>query len=166
MYAQALGSILGLIICLYEYVYGDLILIGNKFNPETGYLSFICGYTLYPLCILLFLISLIITLLNKKTLLLKIEKINKYLTHITVIIGLLGCKYYFIIPALLILYRYYIPILLEYDLNRADVQLKKRNKIIKLLKNNFGKHTIVKLFNVSYEEVEILELLYCHKRKM
>ena len=36
---------------------------------------------------------------------------------------------------------------------------------LELLKNNIGKHTIVKLLNVSYEEVEILELEYCSKRR-
>ena len=30
MYAQAFGAILGLIACLYEYVYGNLIVIGNR----------------------------------------------------------------------------------------------------------------------------------------
>ena len=30
MYAQAFGAILGLIICLYEYVYGDFVVMGNK----------------------------------------------------------------------------------------------------------------------------------------
>ena len=36
---------------------------------------------------------------------------------------------------------------------------------LELLKNNIGKHAIVKLLNVSYEEVEILELEYCSKRR-
>ena len=41
----------------------------------------------------------------------------------------------------------------------------RQSAIVELLKNNIGKHTIVKLLNVSYEEVEILELEYCSKRR-
>ena len=57
MYAQAFGAILGLIACLYEYVYGNLIVIGNRFVPGMDYINFICGYALYPLCIKVFFIS-------------------------------------------------------------------------------------------------------------
>ena len=67
MYAQAFGAILGLIACLYEYVYGNLIVIGNRFVPGMDYINFICGYALYPLCIIVFFISLFNLILNKKT---------------------------------------------------------------------------------------------------
>ena len=107
MYAQAFGAILGLIACLYEYVYGNLVVIGNRFVPGMDYINFICGYALYPLCIIVFFISLINLILNKKPNQLKnVALLNKILAHITVIIGILGCKFYFIIPALLILYKY------------------------------------------------------------
>ena len=81
------------------------------------------------------------------------------------LIGILGCKFYFIIPALLILYQYYIPVLFEHDLKREEREANRQSAIVELLKNNIGKHTIVKLLNVSYEEVEILELEYCSKRR-
>ena len=145
MYAQAFGAILGLIACLYEYVYGNLIVIGNRFVPGMDYINFI---------------------LNKKPNQLKnVALLNKILAHITVIIGILGCKFYFIIPALLILYQYYIPVLFEHDLKREEREANRQSAIVELLKNNIGKHTIVKLLNVSYEEVEILELEYCSKRR-
>ena len=66
MYAQAFGAILGLIACLYEYIYGNLVVIGNRFVPGMDYINFICGYALYPLCIIVFFISLINLILNKK----------------------------------------------------------------------------------------------------
>ena len=166
MYAQAFGAILGLIACLYEYVYGNLIVIGNRFVPGMDYINFICGYALYPLCIIVFFISLFNLILNKKPNQLKnVALLNKILAHITVIIGILGCKFYFIIPALLILYQYYIPVLFEHDLKREEREANRQSAIVELLKNNIGKHTIVKLLNVSYEEVEILELEYCSKRR-
>ena len=105
-------------------------------------------------------------ILNKKPNQLKnVALLNKILAHITVIIGILGCKFYFIIPSLLILYQYYIPVLFEYDLKREEREANRQSAIVELLKNNIGKHTIVKLLNVSYEEVEILELEYCSKRR-
>lgn len=165
MYTQALGSVLGIMVCLYEYVYGDLTLIGNKFTEDTSYISFFCGYTLYPLCIIVFLISLFIMLLNKeKSSFNKLKKTNKYLSHIAVIIGFLGCKYLFIVPAILILYCYYIPVLFEDDLKNKKNKLKREGEVVELLKSNLGNHTIVKLLGVSYEEVEILKLLYIDKR--
>ena len=66
---------------------------------------------------------------------------------------------------LLILYQYYIPVLFEHDLKREEREANRQSAIVELLKNNIGKHTIVKLLNVSYEEVEILELEYCSKRR-
>ena len=166
MYAQAFGAILGLIACLYEYVYGNLVVIGNRFVPGMDYINFVCGYALYPLCIIVFFISLINLILNKKPNQLKnVALLNKILAHITVIIGILGCKFYFIIPALLILYQYYIPVLFEHDLKREEREANRQSAIVELLKNNIGKHTIVKLLNVSYEEVEILELEYCSKKR-
>ena len=94
----------------------------------------------------------------------KLDKINKIVAHFAAGIGLLGCKYYFIIPCLLILHKYYMEVLFEGDLNKKT-EAQKQQEIIWLLNNNFGKHIIVKLLNVSYEEVEILNLMYCKKKK-
>ena len=55
-------------------------------------------------------------------------------------------------------------VLFEGDLNKKT-EAQKQQEIIWLLNNNFGKHLIVKLLNVSYEEVEILNLMYCKKKK-
>ena len=46
MYAQALGAILGLILCLYEYVYGDLVVIGNLTLSNSNILSSIVIFVL------------------------------------------------------------------------------------------------------------------------
>ena len=85
MYAQAFGAILGLIACLYEYVYGNLVVIGNKFVPGMDYINFVCGYALYPLCIIVFLISLINLILNKKPNQLKnVALLNKILAQMCI----------------------------------------------------------------------------------
>ncbi|WP_455542536.1 hypothetical protein [Intestinibacter sp.] len=165
MYTQALGAILGLIACLYQYVYGQLLIIGNKPLSDMNILSIFCSYTLYPLCIIIFFMSLFLMLCSKHPNFFgKLDRVNKFTTHVTVIIGLLGCKYYFIIPGLLILYRYYIPVLLEDDLKKTKEEAQKQELIIELLNKNLGKHTIVKLLNVSYEEVEIINLQYCQTK--
>lgn len=165
MYAQALGAILGLILCLYEYVYGDLVVIGNLTLSNSNILSLICGYTLYPLCLVLFFMSFALKIYSQKQdIYKKLDNINKILAHLATCIGLLGCKYYFIIPGLLILHNYYMPVLFEGDLNKKT-EAQKQKEIVALLNKNLGKHIIVKLLNVSYEEVEILNLQYCKKKK-
>lgn len=165
MYAQAFGAILGLIICLYEYVYGDFVVMGNIPTSNLNILSLICGYTLYPLCITLFFMSFALNIYKEKqSTYQKLDKINKIVAHFAAGIGLLGCKYYFIIPCILILHKYYMEVLFEGDLNKKT-EAQKQQEIIWLLNNNFGKHIIVKLLNVSYEEVEILNLMYCKKKK-
>jgi len=158
MYAQALGALLGLIACLYGYVHGDILLIGKAPFETTSALELFCGYTLYPLCILIFLLSIILHLLKYQENTQSIKSINKFLTHITVVIGVLGCKYYFIVPGLLILYKFYMPVLFENDYKNREEQLKKQSEAQSLLNKNFSKHTIVKLLDISYEELEKIEL--------
>lgn len=171
MYAQAFGAVLGLIACLYEYVCGGITIIGNKPFPNAGIISVFCGYTLYLLCLIILLLSFVLPLMDKQPdKFYEINQINKFLTHLTVIIGLLGCKYYFIVPGILILYNYYMPVLFEddfkneedldheYDFKHKDKKTQKQIDAINLLNNDVSKHTIVKLLNMSYEEVEELEL--------
>ena len=57
-----------------------------------------------------------------------------------------------------------MPVLFEGDLNKKT-EAQKQKEIVELLNKNLGKHIIVKLLNVSYEEVEILNLQYCKKKK-
>ena len=120
---------------------------------------------LYTSCITLFFMSFALNIYKEKqSTYQKLDKINKIVAHFAAGIGLLGCKYYFIIPCLLILHKYYMEVLFEGDLNKKT-EAQKQQEIIWLLNNNFGKHIIVKLLNVSYEEVEILNLMYCKKKK-
>lgn len=108
-YTQAVGSLLGLIACLYAYLRGDMLLYSN-INGNYDYLGFdgvLASYLLYPLCFFSFIFALIISskpeVMSKKFLNVEFSKYNHYLIVITVLVGLLGCKIYFIVPAALIL---------------------------------------------------------------
>lgn len=121
-YTQAVGSVLGLVASLYAYIRGDLLLYSN-INGNYDYLGFdgvVASYLLYPLCFFSFIFALTIftkpELINKKFLNVEFSKYNHYLIIITVLVGLLGCKIYFIVPAALILCNSYITIII----NRND----------------------------------------------
>lgn len=147
-YLQIFGGLLGFLVCLYGYVCGDLILIGKNPFLDLNIVGFICGYTLYPLCFLVVLLPLI-----SKAFRINIEFINKKITHLTVIIGLLGCKYFFIIPGIFILFNYYMPVLFEKDLKKKETE----KKAIELLNNNLGKQSIMKILDISCEDIEKLD---------
>lgn len=109
-YMQALGSITGMIICIYSYLRGDLItyssLAGNY--DSTTINKILASYILYPLCITTF-IALAYSYLSpnyeKQSIInTNIHKIISSLIYITVIVGLLGCGIYFILPSLLLTY--------------------------------------------------------------
>lgn len=107
-YSQALGAIIGIAACIYCYLNGNLLLYSNL-NGNFDLLSFngiLASYTLYPLCFLTFIMGTLLAIPNmskKKFISIQVTKINSTLVYLTVIIGLLGCTIYFIIPALLLL---------------------------------------------------------------
>lgn len=107
-YTQALGSVLGMISCIYCYLRGDLllyyILSGNY--DSLHFRGIIASYTLYPLCILTFILSIcsISNTKNKKVLGIDFNKVNTSFKYITIIIGLLGCDIYFIVPTLFLIF--------------------------------------------------------------
>lgn len=107
-YSQAIGSIIGIAACIYCYLNGNLITFSNL-NGNFDLISFngvLASYTLYPLCILTFIMALILAIpsvLNKKIMTIEITSINSTLVYLTVIIGILGCNIYFLIPALILL---------------------------------------------------------------
>lgn len=115
-YSQALGGIVGIIACIYCYLNGDLLTYSNL-DGNFDIISFngiLASYTLYPLCFLIFIMAIILSSPNisqQKIININITKINTAILYLTVLIGILGCGVYFIIPALLLLlktliYRY------------------------------------------------------------
>ena len=111
-YTQAIGATLGMIACVYAYLNGYMFVyanIGNNFD----YLWFkgvISSYLLLPLCILNLFLSLIKSYIsNKEISNTKFESINVFAIVLTTIIGFMGAKIYFFIPAILILFNLISP---------------------------------------------------------
>ena len=107
-YSQALGAVLGITSSIYCYLIGNLLLYSNL-DGNFDLLSFngiLASYTLYPLCFLTFIMAILLaipSLSKKKFINIELTKINSTIIYLTVIIGILGCTIYFIIPALLLL---------------------------------------------------------------
>ncbi|SCH65369.1 MULTISPECIES: hypothetical protein [unclassified Romboutsia] len=109
-YTEALGAIIGVFTSLYAYLNGWMYVYGN-INRNFDSLSFggvIASYFLLPLCVIMLILSAINTYTNEKYIFnIPISTINKAICIITVIIGLLGAKAYFLIPSIFILFNIY-----------------------------------------------------------
>ncbi|RDY28334.1 hypothetical protein CHL78_005385 [Romboutsia weinsteinii] len=105
-YSQALGSAIGLIACIYAYLNGDMFVynnIGGNFD-SLSFGGMLSSYTLFPLCILTLLLSIMKSyMLGKMICKISLDRFNMAISIITVIIGLLGTGVNFLIPSLLIL---------------------------------------------------------------
>ena len=107
-YSQAFGGVLGIASCIYCYVKGDLLMY-SKLSGNFDIINFngiLASYILYPLCFLTFIMAALVAMpdmAQKKILNVDLPKANSYLVYSTVVVGILGCGIYFIIPALLIL---------------------------------------------------------------
>lgn len=106
-YTQSLGGIIGLITCMWAYLNGNMVVYGNIFRKldEIGLGGLIASYTLIPLCIIITIIGYIESNVKNENL----SNINKFLIILTIIVGFLGSKIYFIIPAIFILFKFYSP---------------------------------------------------------
>lgn len=114
-YTQALGAACGLVACIYAYLNGFMFVYGN-INNHFDYLGFdgvLGSYFLYPLCIVCLILAVIKYFLQRKDIVnLYFESLNIFIIVATTIIGFVGAKIYFLIPALLITFnisRHYIP---------------------------------------------------------
>lgn len=107
-YSQACGGILGLISCIYCYLKGDLLIYSNLDGnfDIIGFNGILASYILYPLCFLTFIMAIFLSIPNmnqKKIINIEVTKINSILIYSTILVGILGCSIYFIIPSLLLL---------------------------------------------------------------
>lgn len=129
-YSQALGSVIGMVSCIYGYLNGDLLLystLGGNYDT-LNFNQILSSYILYPLCILTFLSAMFIPVIkdykDKKVLGMRVSKINRVLKYSAAIVGLLGCLIYFIPAALVILFSDILS-LIQYTFNKLS------NKLIK-----------------------------------
>jgi hypothetical protein len=139
-YTQSLGGIIGLVVCLWAYLNGDMAVYGNIFQnlDEIGISGLIASYTLIPLCITITLSGAIESYTKNDNL----YEVNKTLAIITTLIGFLGSKIYFIIPAIFILFKFYNSLIYK------DKTLEKE-KIVPTILNDS------KVKKVSYDSTKI-----------
>ncbi|WP_250673978.1 hypothetical protein LZ906_008225 [Paraclostridium ghonii] len=104
-YTQSLGGIIGLIACMCAYLNGDMAVYGNILRniDSIGLGGLIASYTLLPLCIVITFLGVIESYSNNENL----PDINKNIVITTTLIGFIGSKLFFIIPAIFILFKYY-----------------------------------------------------------
>lgn len=125
-YTQAIGGIIGVFVCIYSYLNGWMFVYGN-INQNFDHLNFggvISSYCLLPLCLITLFLGIIksfsmdVSICN-----IHISSINKVISIITVIVGILGAKFYFFIPAIFILFYLYKPMI------KVNVQYKPNPEI-------------------------------------
>ena len=110
-YTQALGATFGILACIYAFVYGNI----EGYFDFLGFSGVISSYLLLPLCLLSLFISLIRSYTIKKEILnMSFESINIFISILTVVVGFMGAKIYFTIPAAFILFHILEPYLHNY----------------------------------------------------
>lgn len=145
-YFQALGGITGIVICVYCYLRGNLLIYSslNGNFDAVNFNSILGSYLLYPLCFLTFIMSIVLAIYKKdqKIINIKVDKINTTLIYLTIIIGILSCNIYFIIPTLLLLIR---DIIYIFNYNK----LKYKNRHITIKQNNNSNEADEKLYEAN-----------------
>lgn len=139
-YSQALGGVIGIASCIYCYLNGSLLIFSNL-DGNFDLISFngiLASYILYPLCFLTFIMAILLTIPNmpqKKIINIEITKINSVILYLTVIIGILGCNIYFIIPAFLLLLKDIVTLFKYYQFktnNKANNNIEENREEAKL----------------------------------
>ena len=116
-YTQALGATFGILACIYAYLNGYMFVYGNieGYFDFLGFSGVISSYLLLPLCLLSLFIILIRSYTIKKEILnMSFESINIFISILTVVVGFMGAKIYFTIPAAFILFHILEPYLHNY----------------------------------------------------
>ncbi|CEI72863.1 MULTISPECIES: hypothetical protein [Romboutsia] len=110
-YTQALGAIFGIMACVYAYLKGFICTYSNisVFFDTMNFFEIVSSYLLLPLCITTFILSIIKAYgTNKEHLNNNLDKLNLIFISLNVIIGFIGARIYFLIPALFILFNVFM----------------------------------------------------------
>lgn len=104
-YTQSLGGMVGILICIWSYLQGDMVVYGNILNnvDSVSFGGFLASFILIPLCIIVTILGAIEAYSSNNTL----KTISNCIIILTTIIGFLGSKIYFIIPSIFILFKFY-----------------------------------------------------------
>jgi len=130
---QALGSTFGILACIYAYLNGYMFVYGNieGYFEFLGFTGVISSYLLLPLCLISLILSLIKSYTIKRDILnTSFESINVFVSVLTVIIGFMGSKIYFFIPAIFILFSILQPSLCNKIIDNPKVINKKEDIVI------------------------------------
>ena len=143
-YTQALGATFGILACIYAYLNGYMFVYGNieGYFDFLGFSGVISSYLLLPLCLLSLFISLIRSYTIKKEILnMSFESINIFISILTVVVGFMGAKIYFTIPAAFILFHILEPYLHNYRNSENQEVILDDNKEYDITQNTieFGK---------------------------
>lgn len=105
-YSQALGATLGIIACIFAYLNGYMFVYSNIEN-NIDYLGFdgiLSSYLLLPMCVLTLIFAVIRSYSEDKSYFnISFEGLNKTIAILTIPMGFLGAKAYFILPSILII---------------------------------------------------------------
>ena len=137
-YTQALGATFGILACIYAYLNGYMFVYGNieGYFDFLGFSGVISSYLLLPLCLLSLFISLIRSYTIKKEILnMSFESINIFISILTVVVGFMGAKIYFTIPAAFILFHILEPYLHNYRNSENQEVILDDNKEYALTQN-------------------------------
>lgn len=123
-YTQALGATFGMMACIYAYLNGFMFVYGN-INKNFDFLGFdgvLSSYFLYPLCILTLILAFVKSYIQKKDILnISFTNFNMFVIICTILIGFMGAKIYFTIPALFIIFSIVKPYIFGDNTNSVKV---------------------------------------------
>ncbi len=166
-YTRALSGVIGLYICLYGYLSGEIIIYQNlsKYIGKISSYSLIASYALLPLCILMIAVSLLQAL----------NIFSRYVAWIfsltTLIVGFVGCKEYFLIAGIVIIFNIIFEsknfitseqtiemnTVYEDNPSQKHLNIDSVDIVLDLLENKADKNFIMDITGLSIEDIEYIE---------
>lgn len=158
-YTQALGGTLGILACIYAYLNGYMFVYGNigGYFDFLGFSGVTSSYLLFPLCVLNLFLGLIRSYTLKKEILnTSLESFNYFISIFTVIIGFMGAKIYFTIPAIFILFN----ILEPYLHSLYNERLKSQDSLSDNYEEDYIKQETMEVNKIESDESMEPEMIY------
>ena len=158
-YTQALGGTHGNLACIYAYLNGYMFVYGNIgcYFDFLGFSGVTSSYLLFPLCVLNLFLGLIRSYTLKKEISnTSLESFNYFISIFTVIIGFMGAKIYFTIPAIFILFN----ILEPYLHSLYNERLKSQDSLSDNYEEDYIKQETMEVNKIESDESIEPEMLY------
>ena len=158
-YTQALGGTLGILACIYAYLNGYMFVYGNigGYFDFLGFRGVTSSYLLFPLCILNLFLGLIRSYTLKKEISnTSLESFNYFISIFTAVIGIMGARIYFTIPAIFILFN----ILEPYLYSLYNERLKSQDSLSDNYEEDYIKQETMEVNKIESDESIEPEMLY------